>query len=151
MSVDFDHTRRRLIGAATFTALLSLTRVGHAAGARQIVAVRVWPSSTYTRITLESPEPLRFKHFTMKDPERLVVDIDGVQLNSALKSLDGKVGDDDPYIKTARAGQFNPTTVRVVLDLKTKIEPQVFLLPPVAEYKHRLVIDLYPSSSLPWL
>jgi N-acetylmuramoyl-L-alanine amidase len=147
MSVDFDHTRRRLIGAATFTALLSLTRVGHAAGARQIVAVRVWPSSTYTRITLESPEPLRFKHFTMKDPERLVVDIDGVQLNSALKSLDGKVGDDDPYIKTARAGQFNPTTVRVVLDLKTKIEPQVFLLPPVAEYKHRLVIDLYPSAS----
>ncbi len=121
--------------------------MGHAAGARQIVAVRVWPSSTYTRITLESPEPLRFKHFTMKDPERLVVDIDGVQLNSALKSLDGKVGDDDPYIKTARAGQFNPTTVRVVLDLKTKIEPQVFLLPPVAEYKHRLVIDLYPSAS----
>ena len=99
MSVDFDHTRRRLIGAATFTALLSLTRVGHAAGARQIVAVRVWPSSTYTRITLESPEPLRFKHFTMKDPERLVVDIDGVQLNSALKSLDGKVGD---YVAVAR-------------------------------------------------
>lgn len=147
MSVDPDRSRRRLIGAATFTALLSLTRVGHAAGARQIVAVRVWPSTTYTRITLESPEPLRFKHFIMKDPERLVVDIDGVQLNGVLKSLDSKVGDDDPYIKTARAGQFNPTTVRVVLDLKTRIEPQVFLLPPVAEYKHRLVVDLYPSAS----
>ena len=147
MPVDFDRSRRRLIGAAAFTALLSLTRVGHAAGARQIVAVRVWPSNTYTRITLESAEPLRFKHFTMKDPERLVIDLDGLQLNGVLKSLDGKVGGDDPYIKTARAGQFNPSTVRVVLDLKTQIEPQVFLLPPVAEYKHRLVIDLYPSAS----
>ena len=74
MSVDFDATRRRLIGAATLTALLSVTRLGHAAGgARQIIAVRVWPSSTYTRITLESPEPLHFKQFTMKNPERLVV------------------------------------------------------------------------------
>ena len=90
MSVDFDHTRRRLIGAATFTALLSLTRMGHAAGARQIVAVRVWPSSTYTRITLESPEPLRFKHFTMKDPERLVfyhlITIKGAELVTKYKT-----------------------------------------------------------------
>lgn len=148
MSVDFDATRRRLIGAATLTALLSVTRLGHAAGgARQIIAVRVWPSSTYTRITLESPEPLHFKQFTMKNPERLVVDIEGVQLNSVLKSLDSKVGGEDPYIKTARAGQFNPTTVRVVLDLKTQVEPQVFMLPPVAEYKHRLVMDIYPSAS----
>ncbi len=147
MSVDFDATRRRLIGAATLTALLSVTRLGHAAGARQIIAVRVWPSSTYTRITLESPEPLHFKQFTMKNPERLVVDIEGVQLNTVLKSLDSKVGGEDPYIKTARAGQFNPTTVRVVLDLKTQVEPQVFMLPPVAEYKHRLVMDIYPSAS----
>lgn len=147
MSVDFDATRRRLIGAATLTALLSVTRLGHAAGVRQIIAVRVWPSSTYTRITLESPEPLHFKQFTMKNPERLVVDIEGVQLNSVLKSLDSKVGGEDPYIKTARAGQFNPTTVRVVLDLKTQVEPQVFMLPPVAEYKHRLVMDIYPSAS----
>jgi N-acetylmuramoyl-L-alanine amidase len=45
-------------------------------------------------------------------------------------------------------GQFNASTVRLVIDLKRAIEPQVFPLQPVATYAHRLVLDLYPKEGL---
>ncbi|RXZ43558.1 N-acetylmuramoyl-L-alanine amidase [Crenobacter cavernae] len=142
----FDPARRRLVGLAAASWLLTVSRVGEAA-APQIVAVRVWPSSTYTRVTLEASESLRFKTTTLANPNRLVIDIDGVELNSLLKDLGGQVAGGDPFIKTARAGQFNADTVRLVLDLKTDVKPQVFTLKPVAEYQHRLVVDLYPTRS----
>ena len=145
MSDPLDFSRRTLMGAGICALLLSVSRVGFAA-AHHIIAVRVWPSSTYTRVTLESTEAIKFKQFMMSNPDRLVVDIEGVQLNQALLHLTDQVGD-DPYIKTARAAQFKPQVVRLVLDLKSAVEPQVFALAPVAEYRHRLVIDLYPSAS----
>lgn len=138
-------TRRRLIGTVGATLLLTLSRAGFGA-ASGILAVRTWPSDTYTRVTLEASEALKFRQFTMKNPDRLVIDIDGVELNAVLKDFAGKIGD-DPFIRTARAAQFNPTTVRLVLDLKHEVAPQVFTLPPVAEYRHRLVVDLYPTKS----
>lgn len=138
-------TRRRLIGTAGATLLLTLSRAGFGATGG-ILAVRTWPSDTYTRVTLEANEALKFRQFTMKNPDRLVIDIDGVELNTVLKDFAGKIGD-DPFIRTARAAQFNPTTVRLVLDLKHEVAPQVFTLPPVAEYRHRLVVDLYPTKS----
>ncbi|WP_022652907.1 N-acetylmuramoyl-L-alanine amidase [Aquaspirillum serpens] len=138
--------RRRLLQAGAAGLLLTVSRVGMAAAASEIIAVRTWPSDTYTRVTLEASNSLKFKYFTIKDPERLVVDVEGVQLNAMLRALNGQVVD-DPFIRAARAGQFTPTTVRIVLDLKNEVSPQVFTLPPVAEYRHRLVIDLYPTHS----
>ncbi len=140
-----DLNRRRLLQAGAAGLLLTVSRVGFAA-ASEIIAVRTWPSDTYTRVTLEASNSLKFKYFTIKDPERLVVDVEGVQLNAMLRALNGQVVD-DPFIRAARAGQFTPTTVRIVLDLKNEVSPQVFTLPPVAEYRHRLVIDLYPTHS----
>ncbi|AUH49720.1 N-acetylmuramoyl-L-alanine amidase [Chromobacterium sp. ATCC 53434] len=141
----FDPTRRALLGAAAATFLLAVSRTGLAAGS-QIVALRVWPSSTYTRITLESGEPIQYKQFTLANPNRLVIDLSGVQLNGVLKDISGQIAAADPYIATARAGQFDPDTVRLVLELKTDVKPQAFTLAPVAEYKNRLVVDLYPAS-----
>jgi N-acetylmuramoyl-L-alanine amidase len=141
----FDPTRRRLIGAAAATFLLSVSKLGFASNS-QVVAIRIWPASSYTRITLEASDAIKFKQFTISNPDRLVIDLEGVQLNSVLKDISSQIADADPYIKTARAGQFSPDTVRLVLELKTDVKPQAFTLNPVAEYKHRLVIDLYPSS-----
>ncbi|EEG10479.1 N-acetylmuramoyl-L-alanine amidase [Pseudogulbenkiania ferrooxidans] len=141
----FDPTRRTLITAAAATFLLTVSRVGLAASS-QLVALRVWPSSTYTRITLEASEALKYKYFNIANPERLVIDIEGVQLNAVLKDIGSQISAADPFIQTARAGQFTPDTVRIVLDLKSDIKPQVFTLAPVAEYQHRLVIDLYPTA-----
>ncbi|AXE29201.1 N-acetylmuramoyl-L-alanine amidase [Chromobacterium phragmitis] len=141
----FDPTRRTLLGAAAATFLLAVSGKGLAAGS-QIVALRIWPSSTYTRITLESSSAVQYKQFTLANPNRLVIDLQGVQLNGVLKDISGQIAAADPYIRSARAGQFDPETVRLVLDLKTDVKPQAFTLAPVAEYKHRLVVDLYPAS-----
>ncbi|AIJ08917.1 N-acetylmuramoyl-L-alanine amidase [Edwardsiella anguillarum ET080813] len=134
--------------AAAATWFLSVSRVGFAASA-QVIAVRVWPSSTYTRVTLESSQPLKYKQFALSNPDRIVVDIQGVHLNSVLKGIGHQVQGGDPYLKHARVGQFDQDTVRLVLELKQNVSPKVFTLSPVAEFKNRLVVDLYPVAGSP--
>ena len=108
--------------------------------------MRVWPAADYTRVTLESDAAVKFSHFTVKNPERLVVDLEGVEFNGVLDGLSGKIAGDDPYIKLLRAGRFKPGVVRLVMELKTEVAPQVFVLAPVGEYGHRLVLDVYPFN-----
>lgn len=110
-----------------------------------IVAVRVWPAADYTRVTIESDQPLAAKHFLVDSPHRLVIDVDGLTLSPGLRELIGKVKADDPYIAGVRVGQNTPTVVRIVLDLKQPAAPEIFTLAPVAAYKHRLVFDLHPK------
>lgn len=114
--------------------------------AAQIVAVRVWPAQDYTRVTLEHDNELKFSYFIIPDPYRLVVDIEGLQLNDPLKNLVSKITPEDPYIDKVRVGQNRPKVVRLVFDLKAQIVPQVFSLDPVGTYQHRLVLDLYPLN-----
>lgn len=135
--------RRRTLIKAGGTLLLSVL-APLTARAAQILAVRVWPAPDYTRVTLENDSDLKATHFTVADPHRLVVDIEGLELNATLKSLVAKVESNDPYIKQVRVGQNRPGVVRLVFDLKEEIKPQVFTLAPVAGYRHRLIFDLYP-------
>ena len=111
-----------------------------------IVAVRVWPAADYTRVTIESDRRWRRSHFLADNPPRLVVDIDGLELSPALRELVGKVRADDPFIAGVRVGQNQPRVVRLVIDLKQPVAPQLFTLAPVAAYQHRLVFDLYPTA-----
>ncbi len=136
---------RRTALKAGATLLLSLLTAG-VARAAQIVAVRVWPAADYTRVTLENDSKLKATHFLVKDPHRLVVEIEGLDLDPKLKSLVAKIQSNDPYIAQVRVGQNRPGVVRLVFDLKEEIQPQVFTLEPVGEYKHRLVFDLYPVN-----
>lgn len=139
-------SRRRFLQGAGAMWLMSVSPLGLAAAA-QVVAVRVWPSSTYTRVTVESSHVLKYRQFALSNPERLVVDLEGVNLNSVLKGMGASIRDDDPYIKSARVGQFDPQTVRMVFELKQNIKPQLFALAPVAGFKERLVMDLYPATA----
>ncbi len=109
-----------------------------------IVAVRVWPADEYTRVTIESDAALDARHFLTPDPNRLVIDITGLELSPELRELVGKVRADDPFIAGVRVGQNQPRVVRLVLDLKQPTAPQVFTLAPVAAYRNRMVFDLYP-------
>ena len=111
-----------------------------------LVAVRVWPAAEYSRVTLESDVPLKARQTVIPSPPRLAVDIEGLELNPALRELVSKVQAGDPNIAGVRVGQFSPGVVRLVFDLKRPISPQVFTLQPVAAYQHRLVFDLYPST-----
>ncbi len=112
--------------------------------ATQITTARVWPSSDYTRVTLETQAPVKYTVMSVKDPERLVLDLEGVDITAVLTGLNEKVGANDPYIKSVRVGRFKPGVTRVVFDLKSEVKPQEFTLAPIAEYSHRLVLDLYP-------
>jgi N-acetylmuramoyl-L-alanine amidase len=116
-----------------------------AQSATQISTARVWPSPDYTRVTLEAVAPVSFTMMSVKDPERLVLDLQGVDITAVLTTLSEKIAADDPYIKSVRVGRFKPGVTRIVLDLKAEVRPQAFVLPPIAEYGHRLVVDLYPA------
>lgn len=137
-------TRRTILKAGGTLLVSVLTPMP--AMASQLLAVRVWPSDDYTRVTLENDSDLKVTHFVVKDPERLVVDVEGIDLNTTLKDLVAKIQPNDPYIKQVRVGQNRPGVVRLVFDLKDEIKPQVFTLAPVGEYKYRFVIDLYPAN-----
>lgn len=111
------------------------------------MAVRVWPAPEYSRVTIESDTKLVARQTFVAQPPRLAVDIEGIELNPALRELVAKVRADDPNIAGIRVGQNAPGIVRLVIDLKQAASPQVFTLAPVAAYQHRLVFDLYPEKT----
>jgi N-acetylmuramoyl-L-alanine amidase len=135
-------SRRQLL--ATAGALICLPVIPRLAMASTVLAVRTWPAADYTRITLELASELKAEHFTLENPNRMVVDIEGLQMSNALQQLVSNVQPDDPYIASLRIGQNRPEVVRLVIDLKQAIAPQVFTLKPVGDYQYRLVLDLYP-------
>jgi N-acetylmuramoyl-L-alanine amidase len=136
--------RRHFIQTGTLVLLLGKEQIARGA---QVVGVRVWPAPDYTRVTVESDEPLKARQFFVASPPRLAVDIEGLDLQPALRELVAKIKPDDPYISGIRVAQNTPNIVRMVVDLKQPVLPQVFVLPPVAAYQHRLVFDLYPTQT----
>ena len=133
--------RRALI---RFAAVLGWVLAPTAAADEPIRALRVWPSQDYTRVTVESASELRYQLTSVKNPERLALDLEGVDFLSTVDHVADKVVPDDPHVGGLRAGRYKPGTVRLVIDLKSDVRPQVFALPPIGGYGHRLVIDLYP-------
>lgn len=112
--------------------------------ASEITAARVWPADDYTRVTFESKQALKYQTFTLKDPERLVLDIEDIRLNAVLNALTARVSSEDPYIKKVRIAAYQANVVRVVVDLKQEVNFNVFTLKPAGEYQHRLVLDVIP-------
>ena len=140
-----EGSRRRFLRTVPGALLaLDLPRA-HGAG---IVGVRIWPAPDYTRVTLELDEALKSSHFVASDPPRVVVDLEGVDIDAALREIVAKVQADDPYIATVRVAQNRAHVVRLVFDLKVPVSPQVFSLVPNGVYRHRLVLDLYPTRPI---
>ena len=126
--------------AAGMVAMLQIP----AFAATEIASARVWPAPEYTRFTLESGTPIVYNIFTVGTPARLVLDLEDVEFNATLEQLPAKISPADPHVSSVRIGRFKPGVVRLVLDLKVQVKPQVFVLKPVGEYGHRLVLDVYP-------
>jgi N-acetylmuramoyl-L-alanine amidase len=137
--------RRELIGQGTLVLLLGRAQIAHGA---TIVGVRMWPAPEYTRLTIESDGQLTSTQTVMVQPPQLAVDIHGLDLSPQLHELVGKVRADDPFIADVRVSQLSRGVVRLLLDLKQTAVPQVFTLQPVAAYRNRLVIDLYPVKAV---
>jgi N-acetylmuramoyl-L-alanine amidase len=109
-----------------------------------VSSIRVWPAPEYTRLTFESLQPIQYSLSTVKNPDRVVIDLEQVTLTSELEKLSDKIDASDPYIRAVRIGRYKPGILRLVLDLKTEATPQAFVLKPVGNYGHRLVLDVYP-------
>lgn len=136
--------RRQILRAGASTLVLGLV-APRLAFASSVLGVRVWPARDYTRVTIESDQPLQNTQQLLQGPDRLVVDLSGLDLDQALKDLVSKITPNDPQISSVRVGQYQPHVVRMVFDLKGSVKPQVFTLQPVGAYKYRLVFDLYPA------
>jgi N-acetylmuramoyl-L-alanine amidase len=116
------------------------------ASAGQIASARLWPAQEYTRLILESPRPIAHQLILLKDPPRVALDLDGVELTPELQQLPFRVQASDPYIAGIRFGRPSPGALRLVIDLRGEVSPQLFALQPVAEFGHRVVLDLYPLT-----
>jgi N-acetylmuramoyl-L-alanine amidase len=114
----------------------------------RIASARLWPAEEYTRVIFESSAPLTHEVFRMSAPERIVVDLTDVELSPEIAALPSRIHASDPYVSSIRVARKTTKVVRVVLVLKREVVPQVFALPPVAEFGHRLVVDLYPPVPL---
>ncbi len=136
--------RRRICGWLLLPAAQCL--VPARADAGTVASARLWPAQDYTRLILEAPAPVAHQLLAMKSPERLVLDLEGIDVNPELLELPRRVAADDPYIQAIRVAPFRPGVLRIVLDLKTAVNPQLFALNPVGDYGYRVVLDLYPLT-----
>jgi N-acetylmuramoyl-L-alanine amidase len=137
--------RRQLLRRGALVLMLGTQQIARGA---TILSVRVWPAPDYSRVTIESDGALVSRQTQVANPPRLAVDIEGIDLSPQLRELVAKVRPDDPNIAGIRVGQAQAGTVRLVIDLKQAALPQVFNLPPVAAYQHRLVLDFYPERAI---
>ena len=144
----FAGLRRRFPVLSIFLVCVALLGAHAVDAATAVKSARVWPAQDYTRITFEAATPIAHELLLLKNPERLALDLQEVELTPALLELAGKIGASDPYVKAVRIGRFKPGVVRLVFDLKTEAKPEVFMLKPIAEYGNRLVLDIYPVQAV---
>ena len=114
------------------------------AATAKIASARLWPAQEYTRVIVESPVPIAHEVVTLRDPNRVILELKAAELTSDLAQLPLRVQQTDPYIAAIRFGTRPPDVLRIVFELKTETRPQLFALQPVAEFGHRVVLDLYP-------
>jgi N-acetylmuramoyl-L-alanine amidase len=128
-----------------FLLLLACWFCAQASAATSVAAVRVWPAPEYTRVTIETNSEADYKVFALQKPDRLVIDLYNTTLGPELKELPSKLAADDSFLSGARVGQFKPGVTRVVFELRQKVSPEVFTLKPIGQYRHRLVVDIFPT------
>jgi N-acetylmuramoyl-L-alanine amidase len=138
-----DLSRRSLLRVGSLVLLLGTQQIAHGAS---VVAVRLWPAPDYTRVTIESDGALKVRGIEAPSATQLQMEIEGIDLVAGLRDLVGQLRSSDPNIAGIRVQSAGANRVRLHVDLKQAIKPQVFHLTPVAAYQHRLVLDLYPLN-----
>jgi N-acetylmuramoyl-L-alanine amidase len=113
----------------------------------QVTAARAWPGPDSTRFTLESSQALTYRMFTLRDPDRVVLELDLPQVGPALAALPASVPADDPRIRQVRVGLFKPGVIRVVVELRGEALAETFALTPVGERGHRIVLDVFAADA----
>src|SRR4051794_1965847 len=124
--------------------LVWIAAPGFARASVVISSARLWPAQEYTRLIIEAAQPIEHQARMLRNPLRLVIDLRNVELSPELANIGAHVAPGDPYIQSIRVARFTPDAVRIVLDLKVDVDPQMFALKPIDVHGHRVVLDLYP-------
>jgi N-acetylmuramoyl-L-alanine amidase len=114
--------------------------------AQTILSVNLVPTQDYSRLTFETHNAIQADVFVLDNPNRIVMDLSGVELNAALQDLKTKIKNDDPYILSVRIAQNKPEVARVVFDLKEPVKVNTNVLEPMGEYGYRLVLEFFSKT-----
>ena len=109
----------------------------------EVQGLRIWSGPESTRLVLDLSQPAEHRVFTLKDPNRVVVDLSGATMHAAALQSEAR-----GYVKGVRSAPRSGGGLRVVFDLKQRVKPQSFALPPNDTYGHRLVVDLKPPAAV---
>jgi N-acetylmuramoyl-L-alanine amidase len=123
--------------------LLLLASLAAPAFAAEVSGFRVWTDPEKTRAVIDLSERTEYRLFTLENPNRVVIDLDGAGVKHALDFEQDHAG----VITNVRHGEPENKTLRVVFDLSANSKIKSFMLDPTGQYGHRLVIDLYPEGS----
>lgn len=112
----------------------------------KISNMRMWDAPDSTRLVFDLSQSTGFSVFTLKNPDRVVIDIENTQFDTSLPPVSAG----HPLLKQVRSSARNSSGWRFVLDVKNNIRPRSFMLNPNEEYGHRLVVDMdYPLTLVP--
>jgi N-acetylmuramoyl-L-alanine amidase len=123
--------------------LLPLLAVA-AEAATTVENIRVWAEAGKTRVVLDLSAPVNHNIFTLRGPDRLVIDLKDGRLANSLRNLPSGVG----AVKSIRSGARADGQLRIVLDLNEDVRSRSFAAGPNPQYGDRLVIDLERSGNL---
>ena len=157
MSEAIDLNRRNLIKSGVLTLITlaikpkifadELTDLVNQDNKVEIIAVRLWPSSVYTRLTLESENELVAKYKVEKHVLQII--LKDATLNTVLEKLSDKVLTEDPIVKNIQVKQI-ADNIQIEIRLKQNTSIQTKHIPPInldeVSYKYRYVIDMYPNK-----
>ncbi|MCP4722891.1 MAG: AMIN domain-containing protein, partial [Desulfobacteraceae bacterium] len=113
----------------------------------QVTSLRFWSNPEYTRIVINASDERDYSHRLLKkDPtinkpfQRLYIDIEKTRLG---KDVAEHMPINDNLLNQARAGQYMPHTVRVVVDIKSFENYKIFSL----KDPFRIIIDVWGKGS----
>ena len=114
-----------------------------AQAATTVESIRVWAENGKTRVVLDLSNPAEHNIFTLRGPDRLVVDLKNGRLAGSLKDMPHGIGS----VRTIRSAVRANGQLRVVLDLNEAVRSRSFTAGPNSQYGDRLVIDLQRSGT----
>lgn len=140
---------RKSFGIVISAGLLLVAVPGVALGSVEIVAASTTVAHDHTRIVLESNGPIRFTLAHLRHPPRLVLDLDGVEINSVLRRLKGAPGRDHPYLGPVRVVQSGPGTISLEVELKGESQAQISTRNADTGHGEHLVLEIHPAQPMP--
>lgn len=108
-----------------------------------IKSVRTWAGPDHTRVVFDLTGAVEHSLFTLKGPDRVVIDLRDASVAQQLV----KAAKPQGLVRQIRAAAHDRNDLRVVLDLSGGVRVKSFAIKPEGSAGHRLVVDLREESA----